>query len=631
MTEIDVTAPDWAADLPKDRFTEWTSELEVYVRMRDGVHLSTDVMLPKGGTGKLPTLLVRTPYDKTRGPTVLDRLFLKQGYAVVLQSERGRYFSEGRYDNYLQGASTDGYDTLEWIVNQPWCNGRVGTVGSSSTAEHQWPMAAGNHPSHAAMVPVASGSAIGDLPGNDTRGAFYRGGIPLTGFWSSWMSDQVPSERLVLPPDTTQEQRLRLRKSYSLLPKALVDSEGSPDPTKLMHLPGKDVLRALGGSMTAYDNYLTWGGPGDPRWDGVEHIGARAQPRVPALHINTWHDIGIGETVRLFNYLQNLDTPNQFLIVGPGSHGSQMLELLSHLTLTEAKNLSADFSKLPNLKMSDLKFGDLEVGDARYRGVDDGYTKLFLKWFDHWLGGKQNEVVDMPPVQVFVMGKGWISGEQWPLKETRMTTYYLDSDPESRLRHENGILTTRPPTSDGADSYVYDPAVPVPTIGGGCCDFANALDQRPVEMRRDVLVYSTPALTQPITIAGPIEVVLHVSSSARDTDFIVKLVDVYPDGKAINLNDDGFRVRYREGFDRTVPMEKDGVYKITLPNMVTANRFAEGHRIRLDITSSCFPLYERNLNTGGNNYDETTWEVAENSVHRSAQFPSHVVLPVLPD
>lgn len=633
-TEIDVTGSDWTADLPPDRYTEWTSELEIYVRMRDGVHLSTDVMLPKGATGKLPTLLVRTPYDKAQGPTVLEQVFLKQGYAVVLQSERGRYFSEGRYDNYLEGASTDGLDTVEWIVDQPWSNDKVGTIGCSSTAEHQWPMAASNHPAHAAMAPVASGSAIGNIPGNDTRGAFYRGGIPLSGFWSAWYSDQVPVERLVLPPNTTQEQRLRLRKSYSLQPKALVGPGGSADPTKLMHLPGKDALRVLGGSMNAFDDYLTWG-PADPRWDAVEHIGAEARPRVPALHMNTWHDIAIGETVRLFSYLQELGTPHQYLIVGPGPHCSMMRELISHLTVAETRKLSAgglpDFSKLPDFEMSDLKFGDLEIGDARYRGVDHGYTKLFLKWFDHWLGGQRNEVLDMPRVQIYVMGRGWISGDQWPLRETRTTTYYLDGDPESRRRHENGILSTSPPSSHSADSFVYDPAVPVPSLGGGCCEFANALDQRSVEMRRDVLVYSTPVLTEPITIAGPVEVVLYVSSSAKDTDFIVKLVDVYPEGKAINLNDDGFRVRYREGFDRSVPMEQDGVYKITLRNMVTANRFAAGHRIRLDVTSSCFPLYERNLNTGGNNYDETTWEVAENTVHRSAQHPSRVVMMALPD
>jgi predicted acyl esterase len=176
-----------ASNLPPDQYKTWSTEEEIFVPMRDGVRLSTDVALPKGATGKLPTILVRTPYDRDRLETLkLYELYLKQGYAVVLQNERGRFFSEGYYKNYLHGASSDGYDTLDWIVKQPWSNGKVGTIGCSSSAEQQWPMAAANHPAHAAMVPNASGTAIGDIPGNATRGAFYRGGVPWIGMWAWW-------------------------------------------------------------------------------------------------------------------------------------------------------------------------------------------------------------------------------------------------------------------------------------------------------------------------------------------------------------------------------------------------------------------------------------------------------------
>lgn len=631
----------WATGLPADKYHEWSSEKEIFVQMRDGTHLSTDVLLPKGSTGKLATVLIRTPYDKDSGEITvflkwLD-VFLKQGYAVVLQSERGRFFSEGYYNSYLRGASTDGYDAIDWIVKQPWSNGKIGTVGCSSSGEQQWPLATGNHPAHAAMIPAASGTAVGNVPGNETRGTVYRGGVPVLGPWTLWYHESVPSERLLLPPNATQEQRIRLRSSYSLEPKSFFSPgrSGALSASPFIHLPSKDILRKIGGPLTPFDNYVTWT-PGDKRWDEVELISAGAKPRVPALHLSTWHDISVGETTRLFKYLQDLGTPNQYLIIGAGPHCAMMSETISKFQVSDLMSLLdlKPHLKLSDLKsfseLSDLKIGDVEIGDARYGGVDHGYTKLFLNWFGYWLNGDQNEVVNMPKVQLFVMGKGWISGDQWPLKETRFTKYYLDGDLASRRNPENRVLSPHIPSHDAQDSYVYDPSLPVPSDGGSGWG-AAAVDQRSVEVRKDVLVYSTPPLDQPLIIAGPITVVLYVSSSAKDTDFIVKLIDVYPDGKSISLNDDAFRVRYREGFDKTVLMQPGNVYKLSLSEMVTAIRLPQGHRIRLEVSSSSFPLYERNLNTGGNNYDETTWVVAENSVHYGHHYPSHVILPVLPD
>lgn len=193
------------------------------------------------------------------------------------------------------------------------------------------------------------------------------------------------------------------------------------------------------------------------------------------------------------------------------------------------------------------------------------------------------------------------------------------------------VLSTSPPTGRPRDTFVYDPGLPVPTRGGSCCSDDVAVDQREIEARADVLSYTTPALRTAVTVAGPVEVVLYVSSSAKDTDFTVKLVDVYPNGKAINLADDGFRVRYREGFDKKVLMDEGQVYEIRLTNMVTGNYFPIGHRIRLDVSSSNFPAYERNLNTGGNNFDETNWVIAENSVHHATKSPSHIILPIVPN
>ena len=611
-----------ADDLPPPQYSDWTWEKEIFVPMRDGTNLSTDVLLPVGAEWPLPTVLVRTPYHKENTHYALfkpwDDMFLQRGYAVVIQNERGRHFSEGVYENYLEGANTDGYDAVEWVVNQPWSNGKVGTIGCSSSGEQQWGMASSNHPGHAAALPLASGTAVGDVPGNDTQGAIYRGGIPMVGLWAWWYHDMATTERLLLPPNTTQEQRIRLRNGFTLQPETwfyrlngkTIDTSGiKNDPLiAVSHLPSQDILRNLGGPLTPFDQYLTWG-PGDPRWSAVEQIRDGAKPRVPALLVNTWHDVGAGEMARLFKYLQDMDTPDQYLILGGGPHCSMMAE--------------------PAL--GDFAFGDLHLGDARYFGDDYGFSRLFLNWFDHWLKGEDNGVTDMDKVQLYVMGKGWISGDRWPLKSTKFTHYYFGSDGRAGARMDSGTLGIVKPSNGGVDTFLYDPGNPVPTKGGGCCSNDMALDQRDIEVRSDVLVYSTPPLEEALTIAGPIEVVLYVSSSAKDTDFTVKLTDVYPDGRSINLNDDAFRVRYRRGFDQTVLMNEGEVYKITLPNMVTANHFPAGHRIRVQVSSSNFPNLERNLNTGGNNYDETEWVVAENSVHHSAEYPSHIVLPVIPE
>jgi putative CocE/NonD family hydrolase len=641
VTAFVAVVDGWAANPRADKYTDWSTEKELFVLMRDGVRLSTDVLLPKGAAGTLPTVLVRTPYDKDKGEiTVVLKwleLYVKQGYAVVLQNERGRYLSEGEYNNFRQGASTDGYDTVDWIVKQPWSNGKVGTLGCSASGGQQWPLASASHPGHTAMIPGASGSGVGNVPGNDTRGIFYRGGVPMSGWWASWYSNHGATERMILPPNAPQEERIRIRNSYALDPKSGFDSAALP--LNFMYLPNKDVLRHLGGPLTPFDKYISWT-PADPRWNDVELLGAGAKPRVPALHVSTWHDYGVGETTRLFKYLQDLEIPNQYLIIGAGPHCSFMSEGVSDLTGSGLADLFADagvtsikgsdLKSVSNMKLAKLKFGDLEIGDARYGADDYGYTKLFLNWFGYWLNGEHNHITEMPRVQLYVMGMGWLSGDRWPLRETRLTNYYLSEATTDRPLKETHLLSVRPSNRNESDRYVYDPSVPTPSRGGGCCDATAALDQRPIEARKDVLVYSTPPLEKPLTIAGPIQVVLYVSSSARDTDFMVKLVDVYPDGKAINLSDDAFRMRYREGFDKKVLMEAGGIYQVTLSNMVAAVRFPKGHRLRLDVTSSNFPLYERNLNTGGNNYDETRWEVAENSIHHGPRYPSHLVLPVLP-
>lgn len=591
-------------------------EKEIYVPMRDGVRLSTDVLLPAEGDGPFPTVLVRTPYHKDNVHWILggaaNERFLANGYAVVIQNERGRHFSEGDYDRYLAGAATDGLDTLSWIAVQPWSNGRVGTYGCSSSGEQQWPMAAGNHPNHTAMLPLASGTAVGEVPGNHSRGAIYRGGVRMNGLWVWWYGDMATGDRLLLPPDTTQEDRIRLRGLFNTqaqpyffntLPGTTMLTSIRPLEPALRHLPTKDILRAVDRPLNPYDAVLTRG-PADPYWDTVPHIDAGDRPRVPALHVNTWHDVGVGETVRLFDHLETLGTPDQHLIIGAGYHCA----------------MSTDDDQ------ADLNFGDLRLGDVRYPG---GWTALYMGWFDRWL--KEAAAVSLPKVQLYVMNQGWVTGDAWPLPDATPTRFYLHSNGGAGAGPDAGRLTPEPPPGEEApDVFIYDPDAPTPSRGGLCCGHDVAVDQRDIEVRSDVLVYSTPPLEEGVTVAGPIEVVLYASSSAPDTDLVVKLTDVFPDGTSINLTEDAFRLRYREGFDREVLLEEGEVVRVTLSNGVTGNHFAPGHRIRLQVSSSSFPLFERNLNTGGSNFDETTWATATSQVHHTAAHPSHVVLPILP-
>jgi len=630
----------WASDLPAGKYSEWTTEKEIFVPMRDGVHLDTDVWLPKGATEKLPTVLVRTPYDKDNlEEQVTDgwaEFFVTHGYAVVVQSERGRYFSQGDFQNILQGAGEDGYDTVEWIVKQPWSNGKVGTSGCSSSSENQPRLAAGNPPGLAALIAVGLGNGVGSIPGSITQGGFYRGGVPLLKAWGDWYAHMAPTERLLLPANSSQEQRIRLRKTYTLNPEDLLTGA---ELQTLAHLPSRDILRADGGALAAFDKYITWT-PADPRWGEVNYINDGMKPRVPALYVEGWHDPAIAQTTYLFKYLQGLGTPNQHLIIAPGPHCSPSYErLVHHFVSTSAHDVAQPWSasakasevskSLDKLDMAHLKVGELDIGDARYQGLDLGYSKLFLNWLDYWLKGDKGALEELPPVQLFIMGKGWVSDKQWPLGSTHFTTYYLTEDSSSSQWAGRGLLSRTESHKPGRASYIYDPSEPTPSLVD---DYDSpAPDLRPLEARSDMLVYSTATLTKPLTIAGPIEVVLYVSSSGKDTDFMAKLTDVYSDGTSVKLTDDAFRVRYREGFDKRVLMDRGRVYEIKLTNMATAIRFPAGHRIRLDISSSSFPWYERNLNTGGNNYDESIGVAVENSVYHGSPHASHIVLPVLPD
>jgi putative CocE/NonD family hydrolase len=624
--------------LPQPRFPEWTVERDVFVRMRDGVNLDTDVWLPTGAELPLPTLYVRTPYDKDHVENQVTlgwvEFFVGQGFALVVQSERGRGFSEGVYDHYLAGCGDDGVDTLDWIVAQPWCNGKVGTIGLSSSAETQLPMAARNHPAHAAMITLAPGTGVGDVRGNRSWGMFYRGGIPLIGFWAAWFGNQTPTERLHLPPNSTQAQRTRLRGMYSLtLP---VETFFETDVT---HLPSSEILPAQGRESSPFTQYMTWT-PTDPRWYEVDRFQSTDSTSVPALVIETWHEPALSETLRWFEHLQDSGLGHPRLIIGPGGHGgSSVGELLGDSVkkwarLTLLGSGTVDRKALEHMVKADrTRVQELEVGDSRFRGSDTGYARLYLDWMRTHLdpGAPPSAAVaaTLPPVQAYVMRRGWVESDRWPLAGTIPTTLYLGDDVPAPRPGNVGSLTWAAPERGGSIAYVYDPGNPTPSVGGEYV--STAADQRAVEARADVLTYTSAPLEAPLTVVGAIRVELHLSSTAPDTDVMVKLTVVEADGRSIILSQDALRVRYRDGYENPTRMVPGEIVEVVLNDMITGLRFAPGDRIRLAISSSSFPQYERNLNTGGDNFDESDYVLAENRIHHGGVHASRLILPVLPE
>jgi predicted acyl esterase len=597
-------------------------EHKVMMPMRDGVRLATDIYRPKTDE-PVPTIFVRTPYNfnlyrdgefqawRLRAPADAVR----RGYAYVIQNERGKFFSEGEWD-ILGPPKSDGYDALSWIAEQPWSNGKVGTLGCSSTAEWQMGLAALDHPAHAAMVPQGFGAGVGRVGGFYEQGNWYRGGAEQMLFFV-WLYGVQNTQRPMFPSDISREDMVRLSTYFDLAPEMpRVDWSEA-----LWHLPVEDIMRSVDGPKGIFADSapVATGGrmiqrtPDDPAWykGGLYHDD---EPfGVPSLWFMSWYDVSVGPNLALFNHVRhNAEDPevaeNQFAVVAP----------VTHCAYTRASEATI--------------VGERVVGDARldYRG-------LINAWFDYWLKGEANGITDtLPRVRYYTMGSNeWQTSSTWPPQHAELVTYYLESDGSANTLNGDGRLTmARPGPEDKADSFTYDPMDPVTSYGGNvCCTGgaidAGAFDQRQMEERQDILVYTSEPLEEGIEVSGTIEITLYVSSDARDTDFTVKLIDVYPDGRAYNLDETIQRARYREGYDRQVFIEEGRVYELPVSPMSTSNYFAAGHRIRIEVSSSNFPRFTRNLNTGGNNYDETEGVVAHNTVHHSRQYPSHIKLPIV--
>jgi len=584
------------------------ARLAVMVPMRDGVRLSTNIYTPKGAKGRLPVILWKTPYNehKLRGSTQRYAIeAVKRGYAFIVQSERGRYLSEGTYE-ILGKPQTDGYDTLSWIAAQGWSSGKVGTLGCSSSAEWQLALAAQNHPAHAAMVPMAAGAGIGKVGRFQEQGNWYTGGVPRNLFFV-WLYGVDNPLRAQLPADLDEATRARVAQYNDLnATKPKVDWN-----KRIRHLPVAELLTGLGEPPATFENFITRT-PADPAWreGGLYHEGMGWG--VPALWFNSWYDVSIGPNLELFNHARAAGTDreasdNQYAVIAPVTHCA--------------------YAKLG----PDTVVGERDMGDTSF-----DVNGAVFGWFDRWLKGDARAFpAATPRVRYFSMGENrWKAAEQWPPKRVTPLRFYLRSDGRANSLFGDGRLDTAAPAAEPADRFRYDPLNPVPTVGGGdCCNggivIPGAFDQRGVEARQDVLVYTSAPLDAPLEVAGFVDAVLKVSSSAKDTDFAVKLVDVAPDGTAWIIGDTIFRARYRDGFDKPAPLTAGQVYTLRPSPIATGLRFEKGHRIRVEVTSSNFPKFVRNLNSGGANEQESQAIVADNAVHHDARNASYIELPVV--
>jgi putative CocE/NonD family hydrolase len=597
-------------------------ERKLMMPMRDGVRLATDIYRPRNAPGPVPVVFVKTPYnfnfwDVRNGvPADMSSVIaaIKRGYAYVVQNERGHFFSEGNYD-ILGAPVTDGYEAIEWLSTQPWSNGKVGTTGCSSTAEWQPAVASLGHPGFAAMNVQGFGAGVGKVGPYWEQGNWYRGGA-MQMLFITWIYGQQNQVRPMFPRDTPQEDLVAASRLFDLAPRMPpVDWSQA-----LWHLPTQDIIKNVNGPRGIFADAMPveTGGrmmqrePASPAWTrgGLWHD---TMPlNVPGLWFMSWYDVSVGPNIEMYNHVRRTAKPEvanqQWAVIAP----------VAHCAFTRATENTI--------------VGERSMGDARL-----DYNEIVYGFFDKFLKGDSDTRVDrLPKVTYFTMGSNrWQTSDTWPPAGAAPVTFYLSSGGSANALNGDGRLTMAPPEMDRPDTFTYDPMNPVPSYGGNVCCTGNAItagsfDQRKMEARADVLVYTSEPFKDGLELTGPITPTLYVSSDAKDTDFTVKVLDVYPDGRAFNLDESIQRMRYRDGYDKPLAwMEKGKVYKVTLQPLTTSNYFAPGHRLRIEVSSSNFPRFDRNLNTGGNNYDESKGVVARNSVHHSKEYPSSVTITVV--
>ncbi|MBM3948846.1 MAG: CocE/NonD family hydrolase [SAR202 cluster bacterium] len=575
-------------------------DAKIPVRMRDGTTLYADVLRPVG-RGKFPALLQRTPYDRT---SPITRSFLvdvnraaQRGYAVVIQDCRGRFASEGEFHTFVNEIN-DGYDTVEWTASQPWCDGNVGMFGGSYVGATQWLAAK-------AVPPSLKGIAPGVTASNYHEGWTYQGGAFELGFNLTWAAGLTGSNWDNLSRRYKGLNKRGLNK--------MLNTIDNLDPA-FRHLPLKD-LPELKGEHTKY--YYAWldHPEYDAYWQKLSIEESHSQIKAAAFNYGGWYDIFLGGTLQNYIRMKKMGaTPaarkGQRLTIGPWVHGGSAVE----------------FAGVP--------VGEHYFGVRSYSLSIDLHGRI-LRYYDHILKGMDNGVADEKPVNIFVMGDDvWRQEDDWPLKRAKDTRYYFHSRGKANTLAGDGMLSTESPGGETPDVFLYNPINPVPTKGGQlCCNDAyinpGAFDQRLIETRPDVLCYSTPPLSRDVEVTGPVTVTLYAASSARDTDFTAKLVDVGPDNSyARNLTDGIIRARYRKG-GKAQLITPGEVYEYQIDLWATSNVFKKGHQIRVEISSSNFPRFDRNANTGKPNNEDPDFVTATQTILHDAKHPSHIVLPIV--
>ena len=572
------------------------------VAMRDGIRLNTDVYLP-AATGKFPVILIRTPYktEIRSTPDYLDT-YLAAGYAILQQHERGRFLSEGEM-HMLGQADEDGWDTLSWIAAQDWSDGQVATFGCSSSAENQLKLSTLGHPAHKAVIAYSSGVGIAEAGPFHEQGNFWRGGAWQMG-WANYFVAEMPLNPPQLPVGLSDSERKELLADFSINHETSITEEQYRDAR--MHLPVVDMLDTLGAPETDLKEYLARG-PSGAVW-AEDRITKGDMPKVPGLYAEAMYDISARSGAARYEETRQASAQEtQFLMLTNGPH-------CGYRRATE-----------------DGKMGDRPIGDMRY-----DYTARELAFLNHWMKGDAAAPLPASPVMVYLAGVNrWASFDAVPVAGKDETkTFFLSGSGNANTLNGDGVLMDTAPRADAVDEFRYDPMDPVISHGGeisgmGPDQSDGAFDQREIEARPDVLVYSSEPLDADLPVFGFINTELFVSSDVPDTDFTVKLVDVAPDGTAWNIADTILRMRYREDMHAPAFMQPDETYAITPPPMLAGNVFLKGHRVRIEVSSSNFPNYARNLNTAGDPYTTAETAVATNVVRHGPATLSRIELPVV--
>ena len=541
-------------------------EQNVMVPMRDGVKLATDLYHP-AGNGPFPVILARTPYAKGGFKSQLTAL-AKEGYVGVAQDCRGRFDSEGEWSPFTH-EQNDGKDTVKWILSQPWCNGKIGMMGGSYVGYTQWALAPGNTDVDALTPTITVTSAYDAM---HSGGAFYQ----LT--WVTWSIVQGGRSSR---PDAAKNLK-----------------EG------LKHLPLIDADNASFEDVGFYNNWVKRPVP-DDYWASISVTDKISEISAPMLLITGWYDIFVNQQIREFELVLENGQPQvkagTKLIVGPWDH---------MFNNVNAKNYDLDLITEGLKVQSDIK-----------------------QWFDYALKGEPNGWDKRAPIRIYVLGANvWRDEQEYPLARTVYTNYYLRSDGKANSLSGDGVLDLEKPEGTPTDTLTFDPMNPVPTLGGKNvgADISGPADQQEIEKRDDVLVYSTAPLEKPLEVTGPVKLTLFASSDAPDTDFTGKLVDVCPDGKCLILSDGILRARYRNGLSKPEFLEPAKVYQFDIDMGCTSVLFQTGHRIRLEVSSSNFPRFDRNPNTGTDIARESKTRTAHQNIWHNDQYPSHVTLPLIP-